>query len=174
MSHWCVPGRVDSAKKQCVYYWYYSNLLFCLMIIFGLLVFYVFGCLVINLVVWFSIYSVLRIRSNGPAWCVMIVFRQFFMSSSEKYFQWLLHICLQGFQDWSHGKIIQLLKTVHSTSLRPNPLQLGNLFHSGLAVWEWTNLVTAWTSQKLKHVLTHKRGQNYLICANKKSWNTLS
>ena len=38
---------------------------------FGLLVFYLFGCLVINLVIWFSIYSVLLIRYNGPAWIVI-------------------------------------------------------------------------------------------------------
>ena len=36
------------------------------MVKFGPLVFYLFGPLVINLVLWFSIYSVLRIGSNVP------------------------------------------------------------------------------------------------------------
>ena len=37
------------------------------MVKFGLLVFYLFRGSVTNLVIWFSIYSVLPIRSNGPA-----------------------------------------------------------------------------------------------------------
>ena len=36
-------------------------------IIFGLLVLYLFVCLFINAVIWFSIYSVLQIRPNGLA-----------------------------------------------------------------------------------------------------------
>ena len=35
---------------------------------FGLPLFCIFGPLVIFSVIWFSIYSVLQIRSNGPAW----------------------------------------------------------------------------------------------------------
>ena len=46
---------------------YYTSLLFGTMAIFGLIVFYLFCCWVINLVIWFSIYSVLQIWSNGPA-----------------------------------------------------------------------------------------------------------
>ena len=44
---------------------YYTSLLFGLIVIFSILVFYLFGCSVINLVIWYSIYSVLWIRSNG-------------------------------------------------------------------------------------------------------------
>ena len=46
---------------------YYTSLLFYLMVIFGLLVFYLFGRSVSFSVIQFSIYSVLRIRSTVPA-----------------------------------------------------------------------------------------------------------
>ena len=55
---------------------YYTSLLFGLMVINGLLVFYLFRCPVINWVIWFSIYSVLQIWSNDPA--RSFLFRNFY------------------------------------------------------------------------------------------------
>ena len=60
-------------------------LLFSLMVIFGLLVFYLFGRSVTNSVVWFSTYFVLWIWSNGPAQYKPSVCKHFKVTGSASF-----------------------------------------------------------------------------------------
>ena len=58
--------NVTSFSSTSIYYSYYTSYLFGHMVIFGPLVFYLFGPSVIISVIQFSIYLVLRIWPYGP------------------------------------------------------------------------------------------------------------
>ena len=56
------------------------------MVKLGPMVFYLFGHLVTFLVIWFSIYSVLQIQSNGPACITIRSYLSFYLFNTHGYF----------------------------------------------------------------------------------------